>query len=367
MELLPIYITTETIMRLQISGGFGDLHSIENARDAFEMIEFLKYGSYVHIEKDKKDINLSELFKSNPLLAHLIVGGNGKKRIEFTPDEHQIIENKGLTGINTHHSCQFFTTSLTDEESRKLEVASGMLHHSLKTSYRSLSRIFRTHVEYFRRNRMASLDMIFEKILPHHSIVILDPYLLHGDYEHLTKFLLMVKPRGIETYHVTLVLSSKKLNDDGQDPKEWITTKLKFLKKDLLSKSGKTKIVLEHLVVNNNEFHDRMIITNNQVIFQGYGMNTYNKWEIAKKLTTWVFIPHTKMESRMNGMISCHFKNILEISNAINQWRMNAEDYSSHELKNPILKQYQRETKGLGFHSRGISLDELYQKMERKV
>jgi hypothetical protein len=366
MELLPIYITADTIERLQVPLKIGDFQSMENARDVFEMIEFLKHGSYIHLDKHNQDLNLGDLFETNPLLAHLISGGNGRRRIEFRPEEHQSIVLKGLSAVKTHQSAQYFTMDLKEEDSKSMEGSTGMLHHTLKSSHRTLGRIFRTHVEFFRKDRMASMDIIFEKLLPHHSIVIIDPYLLRWDNSHLVRFLTRAKPGGIGTYHVTLVFSTKTSMDNDKNPSRWITRRLQLLKNDLRTKIGNSKIELEFLVVKNDEFHDRMILTNNQVVFQGYGMETMNRDGKGRKLTTWIFISHTKMDTRLNGEISCHFKNISDITDAIHEWKMTAEPYSSPQLRNPILKRGQEELRTTGLQARGTSLDELYKKINKK-
>jgi hypothetical protein len=366
MGLLPIYITAETIENIQASFKKGDFLNMEYGRDAFEMIEFLKHGAFAHIDLHESEINLGELYKSNPLLAHLVAGGNGKRRVEYRPDEHQRILSEGLSQKNTHFSTQYFTSGLSEDDTRRLEQSSGMLHHSLKASIRTLGRLFRTHVEYFRRNRRASMDIIFEKLLPHHSIVIIDPYLLREDNEHLIKFFRNAIPRGIGIYHVTLILSTEIPRRIYAEPEKWIQESLKNLQEDICSRSGKTKIEFEFIVVNEKEFHDRMILTNNQVIFQGYGMETINKWGKGQKLTTWVYIPHTKMDARSNGNLSCHFKNIREITDAIHDWHSNAETYSTRVLMNPILQRSEKEVKRGSLQARGTSLETLYQKFKEK-
>lgn len=366
MGLLPIYITAKTIENILASFKKGDFLNMEYGRDAFEMIEFLKHGAFVHIDLHESEINLGELFKSNPLLAHLVTGGNGKRRVEYRPDEHQRILSEGLSPEKTHFSTQYFTSGLSEDDTRRLEQSSGMLHHSLKVSNRTLGRLFRTHVEYFRRNRRASMDIIFEKLLPHHSIVIIDPYLLREDNEHLIKFFMNAIPRGIGIYHITLILSTEIPRHIYAEPKKWIKENLKKIEEDLCSRSGKTRIEFEFIVVKEKELHDRMILTNNQIIFQGYGMETINKWGKGQKLTTWVYIPHTKMEARMNGNLSCHFKNIREITDAIHDWHSNAEKYSTRVLMNPILKIFKKDVNSVGLQAHSTSLESLYQKVKSK-
>jgi hypothetical protein len=81
-----------------------------------------------------------------------------------------------------------------------------------------------------------------------------------------------------------------------------------------------------------------MVLTNNQIIFQGYGMNTMNKKGIGKKLTTWIYISNSKMDYGLNGEVISHYKNSSEIINAINEWKADAESYSTPIILNPILK-----------------------------
>ena len=337
MDLLPVYITADTIEGLHMPLTEGGIHNIEETRDAYELAELLKHSACVIIDKDISEIDLAELYRSNPLLAHLISGGNGRKRIEFQPEEHKRIRVGGLAGVAAHPSTQYFSKELSKEETARMENVSGMLHHSLKTSNKSLGRIFRTHIEYFRKNRIASYDTILSRLLPHHSIAIIDPYLLRWDNAHLLKFLTHAKPKGLHYYYITLIFSPDTVPNKQMDPEKWITARIDYLRKELYQKFGKGNIRLEHLVVKNDEFHDRMILTNNQTIFQGYGMSTMNQDGEGKKLTTWIYVSHAKTEVAEQGHAGCHFLNIRDITDAIKEWRKNAEPYSSKELKNPIL------------------------------
>jgi hypothetical protein len=243
MDFLPIYITVDAIESLHTPPNDGRIHHVEETRDAYELAELIKHSAFVIIDKDISEIDLAELYRSNPLLAHLISGGNGRKRIKFQPEEHKRIRIGGLATINAHPSSQYFSMELSREETARMENVSGMLHHTLRSSRQSLGRIFRTHIEYFRKNRIASYETILSRLLPHHSIAIIDPYLLRWDNAHLIKFLTHAKPKGLHFYYITLIFSPQTVpNTQMNDPAKWINSRIEFLRKELYKQFGKANI-----------------------------------------------------------------------------------------------------------------------------
>lgn len=163
-----------------------------------------------------------------------------------------------------------YAEKLNLKESKREQKRSGCFHVNTTGGDASL---FGHYLHHFDTTQWHTWQFAKPALAPHNSIVVADPY-LYTDYgmRGLLAMFREVAPAGLQhKYHITLMGKPPSVQyQNGVMPPEIIGEQLEQLKFELEGKG--LQICIENLFCDNVRFHDRYIITNNVIVFLGYGV-----------------------------------------------------------------------------------------------
>lgn len=309
-----------------------DSDTRSKAKAHLELIDLIIEGINVKTDVSTEEIKQkAEEKNGNPLIKHLVKS----LRISSAKQELIAVANNPIDYLkNKKESVALYGFSdLHHRIVNEYQLQSG--YHCI-TSLSGWEELFIEQVETFKRNEMKSWIFAKRFLEPHNSIIIADPYLFkEKSLESLEKMFAEIIPLNIKcTYHVTLIgYDQNKKNDLPSSQK--INNDIKKLQ--VYMKKKLNNIVIEHHIYNDDEFHDRYIITNNACIFSGYGVNILKAESHntkAVKDSTWLaFKPFKKI--CLNGMQGTFFYKVMfEKLTTIKKW---VENSSCKNSTNPLI------------------------------
>lgn len=230
--------------------------------------------------------------RSNPYINKLI---KGNRIVSCEDDFKSIRSDNNLFYNNLDTLCLFLLSDSYKGLIERLEMQSGFHHYTTSSNHENL---FIDQVEPFRKDG-TNKNWNFAKrfFFPHHSIVIADPFLFHKSEDgrsSINSFLDTISQRSlIRTYNITFIGSNGSYYNPRITIKK-IQSWINEIKKNIFNDSN---ITIQYFIVDQNEFHDRYIITNNSYLNSGYGIDIIinekqtkdGKWEALKPFKQVIF------------------------------------------------------------------------------
>jgi len=278
------------------------------------------------IKTDCSKEKIDEKVSTNPCLKYLI------KEFRIKPADNdfkelRLNENSFIESLSEATILFFLTGS--DMLINNYVQKSGRHFFSLTSSFNVL---FEEDIQTFDPNENMSWQFARRFFNPHHSLIIADPYLFKEVTRNAIEDLLLeVKPEKLKTeYHITLIGSDINKKNDLPDKRQIETWENKISK--ILNRY--IPAVVEYHIFNNEEFHDRYLITNNACIFSGYGIDII-KNERVKKDGTWIaFRPFKRVN--VNGDNDVFFYKVMQKKLAMmKKW---VEKSSNKISSNPLFR-----------------------------
>ncbi len=340
MDLLPAYVSYEFLeeMARQAQVNLLDTDKALDNKSKAELVQLILNGISASIDKSDEEIKVLQSDKKcNPLLEFLL-RGNGKKRIEYRPKDFITIKHQSLKGLTQNPFTQFFLSNSFNHFTKKLEEENGCLIHHLNKPL-TYQRLAKFSVELFKFKEVKNWSFVNQYKLPHHSIVIVDPHLFRDDEnKHVVELIKNMINRDLKsTYYITLFVSKSSAGKQEDKASIIIPERVEWIESKLKEEFKNKAIKLEWVVYNGEEFHDRYIITNNTMIYSGYGFDLINSKGNAKKQTSWIMVNHAKIQDTVNGNVKTHFNTAIAYLSRLKEWISNKEDYSSKEIINPLF------------------------------
>jgi hypothetical protein len=329
MNLLPAYCSYSFFEALagQSNIDLLDFENLADSKNRIEISQLVFKGLDVSIDLDAEKINelLEKPESSNQYIRFLIRNG----RLRPKKDVFIKIRNNESNFVNDIICfSQFFVSNDYDGITNELEGSTGHLFNSINKS-ETYQRLSSFQVEPFKKGESKNWSFIKNYNVPHHSILIADPYLL----ENTTSLAELVKefaPIKLKLkYNITLVTQNKKKLQSND-----IIDKLKIQ----LNKTLKIDFNIELLIYSGEDFHDRYIITNNFMIYSGYGFGIIDNRQKSKKQSSWIVMNHAKIQdSKIPGNEKPHYVTVMNFIEQIKNWITRKEIGSSVVFNNPIL------------------------------
>ena len=258
----------------------------------YELIDLIIKG--LKIKTDCSEVILKEK-TLNPYINYLIKNG----RIDCKEAEFQELRaNDRLFFQKVKEPTCLFLLTNSDSMLKEYSEKTGHYFFSLKSKFETL---FEERLQTFNMNDAILWDFAKGYFDTHHSIVFADPY-LYKSRQSLMLLIDKILPKKLAgNYNITFILSdSCKPYSSNLPAKFEIEAWVKSLSKDI---NRLVKVNIDFHICNNEDFHDRIIITNNGCVFSGIGFGMI-RFNISKKDTTWVgFKPFKRVNTNNNNSI----------------------------------------------------------------
>jgi hypothetical protein len=253
--------------------------------DSINFLSLLKDGISATFDSEIDN----QLINENPYIKYLIKN----TPIKHDPSHFESVRcnQKELFGKTDKGLFSYFLSTTADSLLKQYQEHSG---YSFTSDGEGMNLIFGGQLEHFQKDTPKKWEFAQSFLQPHHSIILTDPYLFsENSISSLVSLFESVAPKNLcNKYHVTLI--------GNPDPGgKGITEKVKYRIKELrghVSKLVRSSEVEAHLY-RAEEFHDRLIITNNCCIVSGYGVDLiseqrkkFNCETKAKKESSWIAI-----------------------------------------------------------------------------
>ena len=338
MALLPTYVSYNFLQELTTSNiDLLDLNSINNNISKLEIVELLTNNAFINFDKTKEEVfDLLEDKECNPLLR-FIATANGTKKINYCKEDFKKINAEQFSSIKKPPFAQFFLSDFYSNPAKEIEEKAGHLVHTLNNP-NSYVRINQLNVEVFNKSHAIDWSFLKNYSIPHHSIVIVDPYLLSEKPNHIVELIKnFIGNKLTCKYFITLFFRDKdhSVNKKDSDRCEKIVIdRIDWLKQEFSKKIKGVELELEWIIYNKNDFHDRYIITNNFMVYTGNSFSWINENNAnSSSQTNWIVVNNAK--STNSG--KSHFHQVFKYIEALKKWVANKEVYSTEVIKNPIL------------------------------
>lgn len=341
MELLPAYVSYSFLEELIVNSQQINLIQLDEKginKSKAELIQLISKGLSITIDKTEDEIEC--IFKENPYIKKLIKDGRITTLAPKVFDE--LVQKKFPNDLNPF--TQFFLPNFSSKVTEEIEKEKGFLIHHIDRpeTYQRLSQF---KIETFKKGEEKDWSFIRNHTQPHHSIIIVDPFLLSKPQNnHVVEIIknILNEQKLVDEYHVTLFVSKKSVKKEFQDKAdEKIKERIDNLKERLYHELGKIKLVFEWVFYSGEDFHDRYIITNNFMIYSGYSFDLLRKENKnvskVKKQTSWIIVNHGKIQDVSKGTVKTHYSTVISFINQLNEWVTKKESYSSTSISNPIL------------------------------
>jgi len=315
-----------------------DVSSINANISKLEIIKLIMNNAFVNIDMTKEEVVDLLNKKNHNLILNYIITVKGTRLVNYCKDEFKKINKEEFHNINKSAFAQFFLSSnFYSNLANEIEAAGGHLIHTLK-KIDSYTRINKLNIEVF--NKSQSIDWSFLKnySVPHHSIIIVDPYLLSDKPKHIVQLVKNFVGEKLDCkYFITLFFRDKdhSVHKNLSDKCEQIVKqRIEWLKNELAKEIIRVQIELEWVIYNKNDFHDRYIITNNFMVYTGNSLSWINeKNDNASNQTNWIVINNA--HSTDSG--KSHFHQVSKYIESLKKWEKNKESYSTKIINNPIF------------------------------
>lgn len=336
MALLPIYIKYEFLNDLvNTKVNLIDIDALSENKSKIEIIQLILNGAIISIDKTIEEFEALINESSNPILTYLLTNGNGRRRLNFMKEDFDKISSENFSTISKEPFTQFFLTNHYSGIADKIENENGSLVYTFNRA-NSIKRINQLNIDVFQNGDNVDWNFINKYSIPHHSIIIADPYLLSENPNHISDLISKFIGKDLKCkYHVTLFFRAKdhSVNKRYSDKcKEKVEERIELLKKKL-DRISSPNIILEWVVYEGNDFHDRYIITNNFIIYTGNSFEWVGKQQEGKN-TNWIVVNHSKMNDNTGF---CYYNKAAKYLNGLKKWVLKKENYSSISINNPML------------------------------
>jgi len=341
MKLLPAYISYNFLEDLAKNSNINLLETYKSNdnKNKAELVQLVLNGLYAKVDKSSEEIaSLRKQNNFNPLFEYLLLA-SGKQKVEYCPAEFNTIKHGKLDSLIINPFTQFFLSN-TIGNTEKMEKDYGILIHQMnrKESYKRLSTI---QLETFKLRETKDWIFIHKYELPHHSILIADPHLLRNNQNvHVLRLLECLISTNLKSkYHITFFISSNSMKSNEKDKAGiLLPERVRWIKDNIEIKFKKLPFEIEYVVYDGEDFHDRFIITNNAMIYSGYGFDLISDRNTVKKQTSWLFVNHGKIVEEKNGTVRTHYDIVRNYLLQLKEWINRKQSYSSIEIKNPLFR-----------------------------
>jgi hypothetical protein len=251
---------------------------LRSGRAHFDLLELLAEGLQIKTDASVKKIEES---LANPYIKYLY------KNMRIEPEENDFkclrsncddYFKRDKKNIGVYFLSENYKSVLSEYEQK-----SG--YHFLSQSTDS-SFLFEEDIESFQKSLNKSWKFTIRILNPHHSMVIAAPYLFSEKSTKATKKLIAnVAPGKLKgSYHLTLIGSDNRKGFSLSNTQ--IVHALSEIKNEL--KKIVNDFVVEYHICNSEEFHDRIIVTNNTFLSLGYELDIIKNEEDVQKEGTWL-------------------------------------------------------------------------------
>jgi len=289
----------------------------------YELIDLITKGLKIITDCGKEKL---EEKSANPYIKYLIKNS----RIECKESEFQELRSNDKQFFQKvkYPICLYLLTNcdgMLNEYSQK----TGNYFFSLSSKLDSL---FEERLQNFNVTEQISWDFAKGFFDTHHSIILADPYLFKDDsLKAIDKLMEIVLPKKlVGTYHISLIGSDENKGDrlpTKQVIERWVKSFSEKLNRDV-------KVAVEFHICNNEDFHDRIIITNNACIFSGIGFGMV-KNNSSKKDTTWIgFKPFKRVNTNNNNSVLV-YKLMQQKLSTLKSWIQKSNQKTT---QNPLFK-----------------------------
>lgn len=289
-----------------------------------ELLQFILKGAKVYC-----NIPIEEAEKTtNPIIKYLIKAPNKRFDIHSESSTQQILTQQHLSPYAIFFSNDEFTCN-------QVETSYGHFCINIK-KLQSLNRLFRFQTQPLRANDHLDWSFIRNFCYPLNSMIFCDPYLLSNDLQGKENLCDILQEFLLGSSHATVDITFITCNQpfiNNEDPKE---TRWTLADERLENCWSSFRVHLRNRIGDNlnlslinvpyKKLHDRFIITNNIMIYSGYGFggigfkDNRNNLKV-KKQTSWSIINHAKMqESNMPEEEKTHFNTINYFIEDIKEW-----------------------------------------------
>lgn len=253
----------------------------ELLRHKLDFSDLILKNTVVKINLSAEEINNKI---SNPIIKILLKGG----RLASAKDLFLLLDqNNEVLFFNSISDpvCFILLANLPLKKINKYTDYSGFHCFSDNSD---LSVLMDENVKIFKKTNVSvNWEFANSFLNPHHSIIIADPYLFKDDTKQSLLSLInsVTSKRLKRDYSITLIGSSRRSNLNLDE--EGIRIKMSEIETEIKTCMPQVQVNFEFFIYNNDEFHDRYIITNNACIFSGYGLDII-KNNLVKKDGTWI-------------------------------------------------------------------------------
>ncbi len=284
---------------------YSDLPSLE---DAFCKLE-IDLVENTDVEYALNRAELSQLLKSSMikldahpddelrLLAHPILKMLAKSnKLRLAKEQFRFLEQNNELGFFKSISEPIAFLLLNNKSEKKLNQYirySGL--HCLNINS-DLSILTEVKVKDFNKEiQYQNWDFAKPFLIPYHSIVIADPNLYKKETLDSVKNLLLNTLSITLKVKCTITLIGKTRGRGIHEEPNRLLNNVDAFKADLLSSFKGNEPEIEHFFTDEEDFHDRYIITNNTSIFSGYGLDIIKNGKVTKDSTWIAFKPFKRL------------------------------------------------------------------------
>lgn len=234
------------------------------------------------LQTDASKEKIDEHF-TNPYILRLIKSQRIESNIPAFMDL-RCNENLYLKQESKNVGLYLMSSTYSKEKLTELQEKSGSYFIGTTTNITSL---FQDNVHDLMSGNKSTWAFLQQMLTPHHSLIIADPYLFKEKAAKVNRLLQQVVPTGLKApYHLTLIGSSER---NGMCLSEIAIERAVKEIKRAINKTNANATV-EYHIYNRRDFHDRLIITNNIMIYSGSGLDAINEKGEASKDSYWVGI-----------------------------------------------------------------------------
>lgn len=313
MMSIPAYCSFDYLLQLFENKTIAELGSESQAIAFLQLRDLVTNGTEVITDAVKAKI---EEHMGNPYVLHLIKSN----RIVSKPalfSQLRSSEQAYFQQQSCCHGLYCMSSTYPKEKLDELQQKSGQ--YFLGSRFNA-STLFQDKVQDLVARSKSTWTFLQQMMQPHRSIVIADPYLFKPNGIEVCSLLLNeIAPKQFHSpYHITLIGSSDRRSLKPDIPLDTIKRSTDTLKGKLTK--CLPQATLEFHVVNKEEFHDRLIITNNVMIYSGSGLDAINRYGEATKDSYWVAVSPFKRLQHNDLMGSFGYKVIRGKLQRLKKW-----------------------------------------------
>lgn len=268
--------------------------------------------------------------QDNPYVLHLIK----KNRITPKPSVFSQLRSGEKAYFQEQCDCNGLYCLSATYSKERLSALQQQSGYYFLGSGSNASDLFQDKVHDLVARSKSTWTFLHQMMQPHRSIVIADPYLFKQAGIDACNLLLneILPKRLYAPYHITLVGSSDRRSLKPDIPLATIKRSAAVIQEKVAKYLPQA--IVEFHVVNKEEFHDRLIITNNVMIYSGSGLDAISKNGEASKDSYWVSISPFKRLQHNELVGSFGYKAIRGKLQRLKKW---IEQSEQKVTTNPLL------------------------------